>query len=443
MNEGNKLAELTELTKKVIAQAQKMGATAVQAKASITSGFTVNVRRGVVDTLEQSSAKSLTVKLYFTHRTGSATTSDYSPEAINNMLAKACYIARFTEEDPNVGLAAKELMAYDYPDLKLYHPWDIGIEDAIKLANNCESAAFKCSSKITNSEGATVNTTTRLSSYANSHDFCGELAATHHSISCTLIAADKQEMQRDYYYTVARHAHELETYEAVATKAAEKTLTRLGARRITTRRCPVVFAPEVATSLINNLIQAIDGKALYSRASFLLGHLGHDVFSKNISIIEDPYILGALGSAPFDDEGVKLHKSNIVTNGVLQRYVLDSYEARKLNLETTGNAGGVHNIIVTPGNLDLSGLLKKMGQGLLVTEFLGGEANIVTGDYSRGAFGYWVENGTIQYPVIGATVAGNLKNMFLGIEEVGNDIDYRSNILTGSILIDGMMVAGD
>lgn len=435
-------SDIVHLACAVIAQAKKMGATAAEVTASKVAGFAVNVRKNNVETIEQSQEKSATVTVYFGYHSGSAATSDLRPEAIQTMLEKACHIARFTEEDQSVGLAEPELLAYNYPDLDLSHPWSITIEEAIELAKNCEARGLAYDQRITNSEGAAVTTSCSLNVYASSHDFCGVIPATKHSLSCSLVAEERGEMQRDYYYTLARANRDLESYEAVADQAAKRTVSRLGARKIVTQKCPVIILAEVASSLINNFVRAINGVSLYRRASFLLDHLQQTVFAKQINIEENPYLPGALGSSPFDAEGVKLSRSEVVTNGVLQRYLLDSYSARKLKMKTTGNAGGIHNLIVKPGKLGLNELLKKMGTGLLVTEFIGGGADIVTGDYSRGIFGYWVENGNIQYPVTSATIAGNLSNIFLGIKEVGSDVDYRHTILTGSMLLPEMTVAG-
>ncbi len=435
-------SDIKLLASNIINQAKKMGATAAEVTISQDSGFSVNVRKNNVETIEHNKGKKLSATVYFGYRSGSASTSDFKPNSINLTLEKACHIARFTEEDPYVGLAEKELMATNFPDLDLYHPWPIKIEEAITLAKNCEKAGPSYDKRITNSEGAAVNTYASLNAYANSHDFCGAVASTRHGISCSLIAEHNQEMQRDYYYTTARDANDLEHYEVVATKAAKRTVERLGAKKITTQKCPVIFIAEVASSLINNFIRAISGPNLYQKATFLPDHLHHQVFAKHITIEEDPSIPKALGSSPFDAEGVKLYKTEVIANGILERYVLDSYSARKLKMKTTGNAGGIHNLIIKPGSFDLTGLLKKMGTGLLVTEFMGGGANTVTGDYSRGVFGYWIENGNIHHPVTGVTVAGNLKDIFLNIQEVGNDVDYRSTILTGSILLGEMMVAG-
>jgi len=434
--------KFTGLTSDIIKQAKKMGATAVEVEADISSGFSIKVRKNKIETIEHSYGKTLGVIVYFGYRTGSATTSDLKPESITTMIEKACHIARFTSEDPFVGLADPELMAYDYQDLDLYHPWQIKVEEAIDLAKNAETRGFSYDKRLTNSEGFGVDTFRVFDIYANSHGFCGTTIATKHSFGCSFIAEDKNEMQRDYYYTIARDAGDLKNADSVAVEAAKRTINRLNAQRITTRACPIVFIAEIASSLIGNFIRAIYGNNIYRKSSFLVDHLHKPVFAKHINIEENPYIPKALGSAAFDGEGVKLFPNNIVVDGVLERYVLDSYAARKLKMKTTGNAGGVHNLIIKTSDFDLNGLLSKMDTGLLVTELMGDGVNIVTGDYSRGIFGYWVENGQIQYPVTGVTIAGNLKDMLLNIVAVGNDIDYRSNILTGSILLDKMTIAG-
>lgn len=433
-----------DLAGDIISQAKGMGATAVEVGADASSGFSVSVRKNKVETIEHSNEKTLGVTVYFGCRTGSATTSDLKPQAIQAMLEKACHIARFTSVDPFVGLADSELMAYGYQnlDLDLYHPWQIKVEEAIDLAKNAETKGFSYDKRLVNSEGTSLDTFKTFNLYANSHSFCGATVTTRHSFTSGFIAEEKGQMQRDYYYTVARDARDLENADQVALQAAERTINRLNAQRITTRKCPIIFSAEIASDLIGNFIRAIMGSNIYRKASFLLDRLHSQVFAKHINIEENPLLPKALGSAAFDGEGVKLSRNNIVVDGVLQRYVLDSYSARKLKMKTTGNAGGIHNLIIKAGELDLNGLLRKMGTGLLVTDLMGDGVNIVTGDYSRGIFGYWVENGTIQYPVTGVTIAGNLKDMLLNIVAVGNDIDYRSNILTGSILLDKMTVAG-
>jgi PmbA protein len=436
--------EFCALTSNIIIQAKKMGATAVEVDACASSGFSINVRKSEVETIEHSNGKTLHITVYFGYRTGSATTSDLKPESIHTAIEKACHIARFTSEDPFVGLADPELMAYDYQDLDLdlYHPWPIKVEEAIELAKNAEDEGFSYDKRIINSEGASLDTFETFDLYANSHGFCGTTATTKHSFGCSFIAKHKNDMQRDYYYTVAHEACDLENADHVARQAAKRTINRLNAQRITTRECPVIFAPEIAGGLIGNFVNAIHGSNIYRKSSFLLDHLHKPVLAKHINIEENPHIPKALGSAAFDGEGVKLFRNDVVVDGILQHYVLDSYSARKLKMKTTGNAGGIHNLIVKTSDLDLDRLLKKMGTGLLVTELMGSGANIVTGDYSRGVFGYWIENGFIQHPVTGVTIAGNLKDILLNIVAIGNDVDHRSNILTGSILLDNMTVAG-
>lgn len=445
MNKQQNLDKLKNLATKVVAQAKTLGATAVEVDAGTSFGFAVNVRENQVETIEHSNGKELSVTVYFDKNTGSAGTSDFSDAAITAMLEKACYIARFTNPDPFVGLADRALIAYDCQcsDLDIYHPWQISVDEAIDLAKKAEKVGFAYDKRIINSEGAAVDTYQAFDVYANSLDFCGATAATKHSFSCSFIAKDKNDdMQRDYDYTVAHNAGDLEDINITAKKAAKKTVDRLNARRISTCNSPIIFATDVARSLIGNFLRAISGNNIYRKSSFLLDSIDKQVFAKQISIEENPHLPKGFGSTYFDDEGVKVFKNNIIVDGILQHYILDSYSARKLNLKTTGNAGGVHNLIVKPTGLDLSQLLHKMHKGLLVTELMGDGVNIVNGDYSRGVFGYWVENGVIQYPVTGATIAGNLRDMFLNIIDIGNDVDYRGNVLTGSILVDNMMLAG-
>ena len=438
-------AKFCGLSKDIINQAKKMGATAVEVDIQGNSGFTVNIRKNQVETLEHNKGKTLGVTVYFGYRTGTAITSDLTPEAIHTTIEKACYIARFTSEDPCVGLADKALMAYDYQDLdlKLSNPWQIQTEEAIELAKDAENQGFCYDKRLTNSEGTSLETSKTFAVYANNHDFCGITTTTKHGFGCSFIAEHRGEMQRDYYYTLARDALDLEDTGKVAREAAKRAVDRLGARKITTRECPIIFTAEIASSLIGHFLRAIHGNNIYRKASFLLDHLHQPVLAKHINIEENPHMPKALGSVAFDGEGVKLFRSDVVMDGVLQRYVLDSYSARKLTMQTTGNAGGMHNVIVKTGGFTLNELLCKMNTGLLVTELMGDGVNIVTGDYSRGVFGYWIENGLIQYPVARATIAGNLQDMLLNIVAISNDIDYRSNILTGSILLDKMTLAGD
>ena len=434
------------LAKDVIKQALKQGASAAEVAIHIALGFTVNIRQTKVETLERNWEQALNITVYFGNHCGNATTSDLTPAAIHTTLTKACHIARFTNDDPYVGLAAAQLMAYDYQKLKLelYHPWHITVAEAIELAKHAENQGLCSDKRIVNSEGAILETIEALGVYANSHGFCGATATTKHGFSCSFVAANNNEMQHDYYYTVARDPADLKEATKVAIQAANRTVMRLNARRIATQKRPVMFSAEVGKSLIGHLLQAINGNNIYRRSSFLCDHLQQLVLAKHINLEEHPHLPKALGSAAFDDEGVKLSQNNIVIAGILQRYILNSYSARKLAMQTTGNAGGVHNVLVnTSSNFTQRELLREMNTGLLVTELMGDGVNIVTGNYSRGAFGYWVANGEIQYPVTGITIAGNLKEMLLNIVAIGNDIDYRSNILTGSILLDRMTIAGN
>lgn len=361
--------DLRALTLDVIKQAKKIGATDAEVTTNIDSGFSVNVRKNNIETIEHHNERNISVTVYFDKHSGSATSTDLKPAAIKLMLEKASHIARLTEEDPFTGLAEKELMAHDYPDLDLYHPWNIKVDDAIELAKKCEAKAV-ANKKITNSEGVSVDSSDSFHIYANSHDFHGTAKTTRHSISCSLIAEKNKDMQRDYYYTIARDSRDLEAIDDVAIKATERTINRLGAKKISTQNSPIIFAAETASSLIGGFVKAIYGTNLYRKTSFLVDHLQKPVFAKHINIEENPYLPKALGSTPFDSEGVKLARSDIVTNGVLQRNILDSYSARKLSMQTTGNAGGIHNLIVKNGIFNLEGLLQKMNKGLLVTELL-------------------------------------------------------------------------
>lgn len=427
----------------IITLAKKKGATAAEVDASLGGGFSISVRKGELESADHSNGKTLGVTVYFGKKSGSAISSDLTPEAINLVLEKACHFARCTEKDPFIGLADKKLMAFDYPDLDLFYPWDIQVEKAIELALECEACGFAFDKRITNSEGASVVSSQVLSIYANSHGFMGTIPTSRHNISASFIASKGKEMQRDISYSKAIDPLNLEKPKIIAEDAAAKALKRLGAKRIKTCHCPVIFQAEVARSIISTLLAAVSGTAIYRKSSFLLNKLNKPVTVNSLTIREDPLIPRAFGSTPYDSEGVKLYPSNIVTDGVLNRYVLDSYSARKLKTKTTGNAGGLHNVLVSTGNQNLAELMREMNTGLLVVELLGNGVNLITGDYSRGAFGYWVENGEIKFPVIGATIAGNLKDMLKGIVKIGNDIDRRSSLLTGSILIDKMTVAGN
>jgi PmbA protein len=435
-------ARLEQLVQGVIGQAQAQGADEVEAGASLDTGLSVTVRLGETETLEYNRDRVLGLTVYFDRRKGSASTADFSAEGIAETVRAACDIARYTSRDEYAGLADAERLARDIPDLDLYHPWDIDAGRAIELALECETAARDVDPRIENSEGGTLSSYVGVRVKGNSNGFLGGYRSSYHSISCAVVGKQGDEMQRDYWSMPARDPAELPSPAAVGRRAGERTLRRLGTQRLSTRQAPVIIAAETAGSLFRNFIQAITGSALYRQSSFLLDHLGKQVFPDFMHIHEQPHLPKGLGSAPYDAEGVATAPRDIVSDGVLQGYVLNTYAARKLGMETTGNAGGIHNLTIEPGDRDLDALLGAMGSGLLVTEFIGFGVNIITGDYSRGAAGFWVENGEIQYPVDEITVAGNLRDIFMGIVEVGNDVDVRGNIRTGSVLIDNMTIAG-
>lgn len=435
--------QLTDIVQDILQQAKRRGASASEAGISVESGFSVNVRLGEVETIEHNRDKGLGVTVYFGQRKGSASTTDFSRRAIADTVEAACNIARYTEADEFAGLADEQFLARDIPNLDLFHPWQIDTAAAVELACKCEQAARDSDTRITNSEGAYVSTHSGLRVYGTSHGFLADTASSHHSLGCTVIAQQADEMQRDYWYSVSRLATELEPAVAIGKQAAQRAVQRLQARHIKTQQLPVIFTAEVARGLLGHLIRAISGGALYRKASFLLDMLGQTIFPQYIHIDERPHIPRALGSAPFDNEGVATQAHAIVSAGQLQSYVLDSYAARRLGMQTTGNAGGVHNLFISDSGMDLSGLLQKMQRGILVTEVMGQGVNIVSGDYSRGATGFWVENGAIQYPIEEFTLAGNLKQMFMQVAAIGNDIDRRGNVHTGSWLIENMTIAGE
>jgi len=430
------------LVDELLAEASRQGATAAEAAVSSDAGLSVNVRMGDVETIEHTRDNGLGVTVYFGHRKGSASTSDLSAEAIRETVQAACNIARYTMEDPCAGLAEPSLMATRIADLDLYHPWALEVDQAVERALACEEAALTVDKRIGNSEGASINTYTGLHVYGNSHGFIGGYPTSRHSLSCAVVGQQDGVMQRDYWYTQARASRELEGPAEVGRKAAERTLARLGARPVSTRQVPVLFAAEVASSLLRSLISAIHGSSLYRKASFLLDQLGQPVFPEFVHIHEQPLLPRGLASAPFDAEGVATRARDLVSAGVLQGYVLDSYSARKLGMQTTGNAGGVRNLRIDSGTLDRAALMREMGTGLLVTEMMGHGVNTVTGDYSRGASGFWVENGEIRFPVEEVTIAGNLREMYLGLLAVGSDVDRRGSTQSGSWLVERMTLAG-
>lgn len=442
------LGRLAELAEDVIRRARAAGASQAEVSASIDTGLNVNVRLGEVETVEHTRDRGFGLTVYFGQRKGSASTADLNADSIQATLDQACAIARYTEEDPASGLADASRMATQFPELDLWHPWTIDTADAIALGQEIEAAGRKHAG-ITNSDGASVQTGESLSVYANSHGFVGRERGTRHSLSLSLIAGEEAGMQRDYWYDTARSASDFMSADMLGNKAAERTLARVGARRLSTRQCPVLFAPDIARGLIGHLISAVSGGALYRQASFLLDHAGKQIMPSWLTIVERPFLLRGQGSGAFDAEGVATRDSALVENGVLARYVLGSYSARKLGLESTGNAGGIHNLLVQPGHADggaaddFRGMLKRLGTGLWVTEVMGQGVNTITGDYSRGAAGFWVENGDIAYPVEEITIAANLRDMLAGIVAVGGDVDKRSHLLTGSILLERMTIAGE
>ena len=436
------LDRLADLAQDVIGRCRAAGASAAEVGASVDTGLSVNVRLGEVETIEHTRDRSFGVTVYFGQRKGSAGTADLQADSIAKTIEQACAIARYTEEDPCAGLADPARLATRFPDLDLWHPWALDAPAAIALGQQIEGAGRE-KSGISNSEGASVQTGETLAVYATSAGFVGKDRGTRHMLSCSLIAEDDAGMQRDYWYEAVRAASDFPDAASVGSKAAERTLARRNARRLGTRTCPVLFAPEVSRGLIGHLVSAVSGSALYRKASFLLDHAGKKIFPDFVDIVERPHLPRGQGSGSFDAEGVATNDSDLVRGGVLQRYVLGSYSARKLGLPSTGNAGGVHNLVIKPGTGDFAGMLKQLGTGLLVTEVMGQGVSIVTGDYSRGAAGFWVENGAIAYPVEEITIAGNLREMFASIAAIGNDVDPRSHILAGSILIERMTLAGE
>ncbi|HEU4708409.1 MAG TPA: metalloprotease PmbA [Methylophilaceae bacterium] len=442
------LDELKQMSDEVLRLAKSNGATAAEVEVSLGFGQNVSVRMGETETIEYNRDKGVSVTVYFGQRRGHASTSDLAPEALRDTVAAACNIARYTAEDPFCGLADPALMAKSIPDLDLYHPWHLPVEQALELAQECEAAARGVDSRINNSEGAAVSTYEGMFAYANTHGFNEGYASSRHSISCSVIAEDEDNMQRDYWYSNARSPDDLDSAESIGRLAGQRTVRRLGCRRLKTAQVPVLFEAPLASGLISHLVSAISGGNLYRKSSFLLDSLGTQVMSPIVNIREEPLLKRGLASAPFDNEGVATHTRDLIKDGVLQGYMLSSYSARKLGMQTTGNAGGNHNLIVAPNgpdgaSLDFNGLLKTMGTGLLVTELLGHGLNMVTGDYSRGAAGFWVENGVIAYPVEEITIAGNLSEMFRQIVAIGNDILAQGSKQTGSILIERMTVAGE
>ena len=436
------LDSLRELAALAIDTARRKGASASEAALSRSAGLDVNVRLAEVETIEHTRDNSFGVTVYFGNSKGSASSTDLGAPAVRETVEAACRIARHTAQDEFSGLADPERMAVDPPDLDLFHPWAISTEEAIALALETETAARDHDARITNSDGASVSRHDGDYVYGNSHGFLEGCSSSRNSVSCVVIAEDSSGMQRGYWYSSVRNPAGLEPASQIGLTAARRTIDRLGARKLDTRTAPVLYEADIARGVIGHFVAAVRGANLYRKASFLVDRLGERVMADSLRIHEQPHLRGALASAAFDGEGVATTPRDLVTGGVLRGYVLDSYSARKLGVSTTGNAGGIHNLTVDPGSKSFEALLGEMDTGLLVTELMGMGINIVTGDYSRGAAGFWVEGGEIAYPVEEITIAGNLADMFLGIREVGADVDTRGAIRTGSLLVDRMTIAG-
>lgn len=437
------LDTLRSITEDVLALARNAGATGCELHVSEGYGQTVTVRKGEVETIEHNRDKDLGVTVYVGQRTGYASSSDFSAKALADTVAAALTIAKHTSPDEAAGLAEPELLAKDVRDLDLFHPWDLPVERAIEMARACESAAFALDPRIANSEGATVSTQQSQYAAANSNGFRGALQSSRHYLACSAIAVEGDDMQRDDWYSTARLASELARPEAIGDYAGRRALARLRARRLRTCKVPVLFEAPLANGLLGSFTSAVSGGNLYRKSSFLLDSVGRQVFSPIVTLREEPHLPRAMASSYFDDDGVATRPRVVVDAGVLQGYFLGVYSARKLGLATTGNAGGTHNLILEPGKDDLRGLLRRMGRGLFVTDLMGQGVNMVTGDYSRGASGYWVENGEIQYPVEEITIAGNLKDMFRNIVAIGSDVLTRGSRTCGSILVSEMTIAGE
>jgi len=434
--------ELEDIVQAVLDEAHAQGMDQAEVAASHDIGLAVTARLGEVESLEYTNDRGIGITVYKDQKKGSASTSDFSAAALKEAVTKACLFATFTAADEHSGLADPELMAADPSDLALAHEWQLDSDEAIRLAVECEDAGRTHDKRITNSEGATVGTNSGVRAYGNSHGFLHSYPKTSHSLSCVVVGGEGGNMERDYWYTASRDATLLESPQAVGIKAAQRTVDRLDGRKIETGSAPVLFSAETARGFIGHCIGAIAGGSQYRRSSFLLDAAGEKIFPAFMQIQERPHIAGAMASAPYDAEGVATSDRDIVVDGVLQGYVLGSYSARRLGLETTANAGGAHNLLV-PGNAgDLESMLRDMGTGLLVHELIGQGLNMVTGDYSRGAVGFWVENGEIAYPVHEVTIAGNLKDLYQQIVAIGNDQDLRGGIRCGSLMVDAMKIAG-
>ncbi|PHI32447.1 metalloprotease PmbA [Budvicia aquatica] len=446
MNIVTQVTEQRKMLEQAVAQALELaGAASDAAEVAITksTGIGVTTRFGEVENVEFNSDGALGITVYYQQRKGNASSTDLSPDAIARAVQAALDIARYTSPDPYSGLGERELMAFEAPDLDLFYPTELDAEKFIKQASIAEQTALQIDKRITNSEGGSYNSHYGIKVYGNSHGMLQSYCSSRHSLSCCVIAEHNGEMERDYAYTIARDVNDLETAEWVGQECARRTLSRLDARKLPTMKAPIMFSSEVATGLFGHLVSAISGGNIYRKSSFLLDHLGQQILPDWLTITEYPHLLKGLASTPFDSEGIRTQQRDIVKAGVLETYLLTSYSARKLNMTNTGHAGGIHNWRIPGQGNDFNAMLKQMDRGLLVTELMGQGVSTVTGDYSRGAAGFWVENGEIQYPVSEVTIAGNLKEMLRNIVTMGNDIETRSNIQCGSVLLEEMKIAGE
>ena len=436
--------ELREISEQVLKLSKKYGASNAELNLNRGAGLSVEIHKEDVDKLEYHRDQGLSLTVYIGQHTGSATTGDLSPQAIEDTVKAACNIAKFTGEDEFTGLADEEMMATEMPDLDLYHPWDLTAEKAIEVATACESAGLDFDKRIINSDGASISTYSGLGLIANSHGFTGVVPSSRHSLSCSVIGqeAGSEDMQRDYWYSTSRVNDALESAEFIGKKAAERTLARLNSQQISTRKASVLYSPEMARSIISHFTSAISGGSQYRKSTFLLDSVDQKVFPEFVHLHEQPHIAQAFGSGYFDKEGVATNNRDIVVDGIVQSYIMGSYSARQLGLKTTANSGGTHNLTLDSTGQSFDELLSMMGTGFLVTELIGSGINGITGDYSRGAAGFWIENGEIQHAVEEVTIAGNLKEMFSNIIAIGTDVDLRGGTRTGSILIENMMIAG-
>jgi len=435
--------KLEETVNEALTIARQLGVDQAEVALAKTSGISVNTRLGEVENIEFNCDGAMGISVYVNHCKGSASTADLSIEAIQSTVKAAVDIAKYTSQDNFAGLLDPNCLENAPLDLDLYHPSCHSTEQLLAIAKECEDIALASDQRIVNSDGAGVSSHSSVKVYGNTHGFLHSYASSRHSLSCMLIGQQGDEMQRDYSYSSARAMEELFTAKWVADDAVQRTVERLGSRKIKTQQSPVIFAPEVASGLFGHLVGAISGASLYKKSSFLLDSLDTQIFPNWLDVCEQPHIIKGIASTPYDQEGAKTVTRNIIEGGVLQTYLLTGYAARKLGMQSTGHSGGIHNWFVKTGALDLHGLFKEMGTGLFVTELMGQGVNMVTGDYSRGASGFWIENGVIAYPVHEVTIAGNLKEMFMDIEAIASDIDPRSSLKTGSMLIKKMKIAGE